>query len=178
MVLLFLIAGLSSYALALNGNNRVSAQQLPREYGTSRSEAKISSYAVTVREESVLKTKVEVTKQKPKSKQKVKNTSRAPSQTAGNTYARGNCTWYAKSKRPDLPNSLGNANTWASRAKASGIPTGPTPKVGSIGQKGMHVVYVERVNSDGTIYISEMNYTGLGKISHRTVSPAGFKFIY
>jgi surface antigen len=98
--------------------------------------------------------------------------------TAGNTYTPGYCTWYAKNKRPDLPNNLGNADTWVSRARAQGIPTGSAPRVGAIGQRGMHVVYVERVNSDGTVYISEMNRRGLYVVSTRTVPASDFMYIY
>jgi LysM repeat protein len=89
--------------------------------------------------------------------------------STGNTYTPGYCTWYAKNKRPDLPNNLGNADTWVARAAAQGIPTGSAPRVGAIGQQGMHVVYVERVNGDGTVTISEMNFEGLYVISTRTV---------
>lgn len=98
--------------------------------------------------------------------------------SAGNTYTAGYCTWYAKNMRPDLPNNLGNADTWVSRAAAQGIPTGTTPAPGAIGQQGMHVVYVERVNSDGTVFISEMNFTGLYAISTRTVAASAFLYIY
>jgi len=100
------------------------------------------------------------------------------SNSAGNTYSSGYCTWYAKSKRPDLPNSLGNAQTWFSRAQSLGIPTGTEPKVGAIGQRGNHVVYVEKVNTDNTVSISEMNYHGLGVTSTRTVPAATFRYIY
>jgi surface antigen len=98
--------------------------------------------------------------------------------SAGNTYTYGYCTWYAKNKRPDLPNNLGNADTWVSRAAAQGIPTGSAPRVGAIGQRGMHVVYVERVNADGTVYISEMNREGWNVVSTRTVPGSYFHYIY
>jgi surface antigen len=96
----------------------------------------------------------------------------------GNRYVPGYCTWYAKNRRPDLPNNLGNADTWVSRAAAQGIPTGNTPKVGAIGQQGMHVVYIEAVNSDGTVTISEMNWKGLYIVSSRTISATNFRYIY
>ncbi len=102
----------------------------------------------------------------------------AVASSAGNTYARGYCTWYAKSRRPDLPNQLGNAATWVSRAAAMGIPTGSTPRAGAIGQQGNHVVYVESVNGDGTITVSEMNYAGFGVVSSRTASAGAFLYIY
>ena len=98
--------------------------------------------------------------------------------SAGNTYAPGYCTWYAKSRRPDLPNRLGNASAWVSSAAAQGFATGSSPAVGAIGQQGNHVVYVESVNGDGTVTISEMNYSGLYAVSSRTVAASNFRYIY
>lgn len=98
--------------------------------------------------------------------------------SAGNTYAPGYCTWYAKSRRPDLPNRLGNAISWVSSAAAQGFATGSTPQAGAIGQQGNHVVYIESVNADGTVTVSEMNYAGLGVVSSRTVSASAFRYIY
>lgn len=98
---------------------------------------------------------------------------------AGNTYTAGACTWYVKNRRPDLPNNLGNASTWASRARAQGIPTGSTPRVGAVGQRGNHVVYVERVNGDGTVTISEMNYNYVAYSLRTNTRPASyFTYIY
>ncbi|MCA9330410.1 LysM peptidoglycan-binding domain-containing protein [Candidatus Saccharibacteria bacterium] len=98
--------------------------------------------------------------------------------SAGNGYFAGYCTWYAKSRRPDMPNNLGNADTWVARAAAQGFATGSVPRAGAIGQQGMHVVYVERVNSDGSVTISEMNYQGFGVVSSRTVPASTFMYIY
>lgn len=98
--------------------------------------------------------------------------------SAGNTYSYGYCTWYVKNRRPDLPNNLGNADTWVARAAAQGIPTGSTPRVGAVGQAGMHVVYVEAVNGDGTVTVSEMNRAGWNVQSSRTVSAGTFMYIY
>lgn len=97
---------------------------------------------------------------------------------AGNRYSPGYCTWYVKNRRPDLPNNLGNANTWVARAAAQGLATGSTPRAGAVGQQGMHVVYVESVNGDGTVTISEMNYNGLFVVSSRTVPAGTFRYIY
>jgi surface antigen len=102
----------------------------------------------------------------------------SPGSSGGNTYTPGYCTWYVKNKRPDLPNNLGNADTWVSRAAAQGIPTGSAPRVGAAGQRGMHVVYVESVNGDGTVTISEMNHKGLWVVSTRTVPASYFTYIY
>jgi surface antigen len=98
--------------------------------------------------------------------------------SSGNTYTPGYCTWYAKSRRPDLPNRMGNASAWVSSAAAQGFATGSTPRAGAIGQQGNHVVYVESVNGDGTITISEMNYRGLYVISSRTAAASSFRYIY
>ena len=97
---------------------------------------------------------------------------------AGNTYTPGYCTWYAKNKRPDLPNRMGNASSWVSSAAAQGFTTGSIPQVGAIGQQGNHVVYVESVNSDGTVTVSEMNWSGLFVVSTRTVPAGNFRYIY
>lgn len=98
--------------------------------------------------------------------------------SAGNTYTAGYCTWYAKNRRPDLPNRLGNASAWVSSAAAQGFATGSAPRAGAIGQQGNHVVYVESVNGDGTVTVSEMNYHGLFVISSRTVAASNFRYIY
>lgn len=98
--------------------------------------------------------------------------------TAGNTYAPGYCTWYAKNRRPDLPNRMGNASSWVASAAAQGFATGSAPRAGAIGQQGNHVVYVESVNGDGTVTVSEMNYRGLFVVSSRTVAASTFTYIY
>ncbi len=98
--------------------------------------------------------------------------------SAGNTYYHGYCTWYVKNRRPDLPNNLGNAITWVSRARAQGISTGSSPRVGAVGQRGNHVAYVEAVNGDGTVTVSEMNYRGWNVVSSRTVPASYFQYIY
>lgn len=98
---------------------------------------------------------------------------------AGNTYSIGFCTYYAKQRRPDLPNNLGNADTWYQRAAAQGIPVGSQPRVGAIGETKayMHVVYIEAVNGD-TVTVSEANYKGRGVVSTRTAPASEFRYIY
>lgn len=101
--------------------------------------------------------------------------------SAGNLYGYGYCTWYVKNMRPDLPNNLGNANTWYSRASAQGMSVSSTPRAGAVGTttRGSlgHVVYVHSVNGDGTINISDMNYRGWNQITYRTVSASEFLYI-
>lgn len=97
----------------------------------------------------------------------------------GNTYAPCNCTFYAKSKRPDLPNSLGNADLWYGRAQAQGIPTGHSPRVGAIGmfKSYMHVAYVEQIKKD-EVLVSEWNFSGLCVLTKRWVPASTLLYIY
>ncbi|MBQ3296295.1 LysM peptidoglycan-binding domain-containing protein [Candidatus Saccharibacteria bacterium] len=80
----------------------------------------------------------------------------------GGPYGAGQCTQWAWSKRQDLPSNLGNANTWAARAAAAGYVVNRTPSAGAIFQTSSgwygHVGYVEAVNPDGSITVTEMNY--------------------
>jgi surface antigen len=108
----------------------------------------------------------------------------------GNGYTRGYCTWWAAKRRAEIgrpiPTNFGNAITWLSAAKAAGYNTGSTPQAGAvvwhrnIGGLG-HVAFVERVNDDGSAYISDMNYPTWGRDTYRTVQPKDFDklvFIY
>lgn len=104
---------------------------------------------------------------------------RITASSAGNTYYRGYCTWYAKERRPDLPNMLGNGGQWVANAAARGYATGSEPRAGAIAEMPGHVAYVERVNGDGTIVISEMNgYAGFGVVGSRTAPANQFRYIY
>lgn len=100
--------------------------------------------------------------------------------SSGNLYDAGQCTAYAKDRRPDLPNNLGNANTWGTKAAAQGFTVNNTPSPGAIGvAKGyMHVVYVESVNPDGSVNISEQNYKGPFIVSSRTAPASEFVYIH
>jgi len=96
----------------------------------------------------------------------------------GNTYTYGYCTWYVKNRRPDLPSGLGDAISWFSRATALGLAVGYQPRAGAVGTQGNHVVYVEHVNSDGTVLVSEMNWVGWNITSSRTAPASDFAYIY
>lgn len=84
-------------------------------------------------------------------------------------YARCNCTAWAHSKRRDLPLNLGNAKTWAARARAQGFPVDGIPRVGDVivlqprvqGAHRVygHVAYVIGV-SGSRVTVSEMNGGG------------------
>lgn len=109
---------------------------------------------------------------------------------AANGYDYGWCTWHAANRRVQtgrpLPSNLGNAITWASRAAGSGMGVGSTPAAGAVIWHGNlgglgHVAYVEKVNPDGSILVSDMNYPRWGSVTYRTVAPAEFgsyRFIY
>lgn len=105
----------------------------------------------------------------------------------GNRYAFGYCTYYAYNRRVALGLPVGslwgNANTWAARAAASGFVVNHTPSAGAILQTTSgyygHVGIVERVNADGSIDISEMNYAGWNRITSRHITdPGSYTYIH
>ena len=110
----------------------------------------------------------------------------------GDNYDWGNCTWWADMRRSQIgepiPNSWGNAATWAVRAQADGYQVDHTPTYGAIMQipnvdNGLgHVAFVESVNpTDGSWTISEMNVQGLDVVDYKTLSAAdaaGYNFIH
>jgi len=106
----------------------------------------------------------------------------APDGTYRNTYTSGNCTWYVAGRR-QVPSGWGNAVSWYYHATSSGWAVGTTPAIAAIawtpaGSMG-HVALVEGVSDDGQrVYISEMNYRGLGVKSYRWTSASSFKYIY
>ncbi|MDQ3123631.1 MAG: CHAP domain-containing protein, partial [bacterium] len=103
-----------------------------------------------------------------------------------NGYVPGYCTWYVANKRMQIgrpvPANLGNASTWDNYA-----PQGwdRTPRAGAAvvtaeGGAG-HVAFVEKVNSDGSVLLSEMNRRRLYEVTTRVISPseAGlYKYIH
>ena len=106
--------------------------------------------------------------------------------SVGNRYAAGNCTWYAYELRMRLGRPIGsfwgNANTWATSARAAGFVVNNTPAPGAIFQTTAgyygHVGIVERVEN-GVVHVSDMNYAGYGIITHRTLNGAsGYLYIH
>ena len=97
----------------------------------------------------------------------------------GDFYAWGNCTWWAAIRRSQIgepvPNSWGNAATWAVNAEADGYLVDHTPSFGAIMQisdvdGGLgHVAFVEGVDPDGTWHISEMNVLGLDVVDDKAM---------
>lgn len=77
----------------------------------------------------------------------------------------------------------GNANQWDEDAEADGIPVDSRPKAGDVAIKNSypygHAMYVESVNGDGTINISQYNADYQGHFSKvYNLSPAGLVFIH
>lgn len=105
------------------------------------------------------------------------------------SFTPGQCTWYAFGMRPDLAGRVwGNAANWASAARASGQPTGATPRVNAIvvfqgGVQGArptgHVGFVTAVGPNGTFRVSEMNFPIAGRVTSRWArAGGGVTFIY
>jgi surface antigen len=76
----------------------------------------------------------------------------------------------------------GNANQWDDNARRAGIPVDSTPRAGSVAVSNSgyygHVMYVESVNANGTINISQYNADWRGTYSTNTISPGGLVFIH
>lgn len=96
--------------------------------------------------------------------------------------------WKVASTGRFVPNfgGAGNANQWPDTTARYGIPNGPTPKAGSVaiwyvGAYG-HAMYVEAVNDDGTITVSDYNNNsdggGWGRYHYYVRSSAGLTYIY
>ncbi len=100
-----------------------------------------------------------------------------------------NCTnyvaWRLKADGVHRPfTNPGNASTWAERAEFDGYLVNHTPAVGAVAQwNGFdfgygidgHVAYVEQVNDDGTILVSEDYWNGgsqVGPLTYRTLNAA------
>jgi len=106
-----------------------------------------------------------------------------------NGYTYGYCTWWVAQRRiqvgKPLPSNLGNASSWGYIARNAGLPTGNSPRqyaaaVTSTYGEG-HVVFVEAVNPDGSILISEMNHLGWGVKDTQTIdagTAARYTYIY
>lgn len=95
-----------------------------------------------------------------------------------NLYDWGQCTWHVFNRRKAIGKPIStywwNANNWASAAAKDGYRVNNKPVVGSILQSSAgyygHVSFVERINNDGSIQVSEMNFTSSpGVLTYRTV---------
>ncbi|HEY1835219.1 MAG TPA: CHAP domain-containing protein [Candidatus Saccharimonadales bacterium] len=109
----------------------------------------------------------------------------------GDYYAFGNCTYWAFMRRAQagepIPNTWGNASTWAVNALLQGYKVDHTPTQYSIMQisnvdNGLgHVAFVEKVDPDGAWHISEMNVMGFDEVDDQTMPAAAalnYEFIH
>ena len=107
-----------------------------------------------------------------------------------NLYDWGQCTWHVFNRRAAIGKGIStywwNANNWDNAAARDGYRIDGNPTVGSIAQSDAgyygHVAFVERVNSNGSILVSEMNFSASpGILTYRTI-PAyqvrNYKFIH
>jgi surface antigen/LysM repeat protein len=122
---------------------------------------------------------------------------------SSNGYDYGYCTWWAALRRSQIgrpvPANLGNAITWKSLAARAGFGVGTKPAVGAVIWTPVsygygHVGFVEKVNDDGSVWVSDMNSHGYasmsttsgsaggwGRVSYRLLSPgeaSTFWYIY
>ena len=76
----------------------------------------------------------------------------------------------------------GNANQWPSSARSDGIPVDGSPRAGDVAISTLgpygHAMYVEHVNSNGTIFVSQYNYGNRGEYSTMTIPSSGLYFIH
>ena len=95
-----------------------------------------------------------------------------------NLYTWGQCTYHVFNRRAEIGKGIStywwNANNWDNAAAADGYTIDGRATVGSIAQTDVgyygHVMFVERVNSDGSILVSEMNYSAApGIVTYRTI---------
>ncbi len=101
----------------------------------------------------------------------------------GNGYDPGYCTWHVANRRiavgKQLPTRLGNAGPWVRNAPMYGLEVGSYNPDSATDRAKVkyaalvtnksnpgHVVFVEDVYADGSLLISEMNYSG--RYSQRT----------
>lgn len=96
----------------------------------------------------------------------------------GNGYQPGQCVWYVKNLKPEIPNSWGSAVSWYANAQADGWETGTEPRVGAVGWTSGHVVYITGV-SGNTVTYTDMNGRWIPyEVGSGTVPASKYKYIY
>ncbi|TDL97993.1 LysM peptidoglycan-binding domain-containing protein [Macrococcus brunensis] len=144
----------------------------------------LNSYLIFPNQQLVVSgdTRSTTTKTEPQSPSTVQHApSTGPVFNHSNLYDYGQCTWHVFNRRAAIGKGIStywwNANNWANGARKDGYVVNNTPTVGSIAQSTEgplgHVAFVERVNPDGSILVSEMNYyTPPTVVGYRTISMA------
>lgn len=121
----------------------------------------------------------------------------------GNRECTSYIAWMVYSNYHDMPTTwtqTPDAKNWPALATQSGFVVGSVPKVGSvaIAQPGTllyeqqngnsvtmwtagstgHAMWVEQVNNDNTILVSQYNADNSGQFSYSTVDSGNFQYIY
>lgn len=92
--------------------------------------------------------------------------------------------WKVASSGRHMPywGGRGNAKNWDDNARAAGIPVDSNPRVGDVAVSNSgtygHVMYVEAVYGDGTIYVSQYNANWTGRYSEARISIGSLVFIH
>ena len=103
------------------------------------------------------------------------STSARSNATCNVAQGAGQCVSWAVLKRPDLVSRgvTGNANYWDDSARRVGVAVNNSPAPGAIFQTDAgwvgHVGYVESVNGDGSINVSERNFAGCYGVLYSTI---------
>ena len=92
-----------------------------------------------------------------------------------NGYDCGWCTWWAAFRRAQTGNpvsaQMGDAISWQRFYINNRLPYGDKPQVGAVIWFNYdHVGFVEGINSDGSITVSEMNQEGWDVVSYRNIT--------
>lgn len=98
------------------------------------------------------------------------NTQTATTPTPKNPFQVGFAAWYVFNRRTEVGKTMpettdktfGNPDHYCAKITNASYPTAGTPSVNDIACQNskLHVAFVEKVNDDGGIWVSEMNSTG------------------
>lgn len=92
--------------------------------------------------------------------------------------------WKVAASGRSMPNwgGRGDANQWDDNARAAGIPVDGNPRAGDVAIRNTgtygHSMYVDSVNSDGSINISQYNANWDGRYSEARIYPGDLVFIH
>lgn len=160
----------TSYNYTTNNN----ANYQPQTYTTNNNTT--GGKGATYNTQSTSSNNVKVTTQSAPSSNKGGAAFAGKSGSGSNLYTSGQCTYYVYDKvGGKIGSTWGDAKNWANAAAQSGYTVDNSPKQGAIMQTSQggfgHVAYVENVNNDGSVKVSEMNYGhGPGVVTSRTIS--------
>jgi surface antigen len=81
-----------------------------------------------------------------------------------------------------MPYGFGDANRWPMAAKANGIAVDYSPQAGDVAihldDNHGHSLYVEWINADDTLHVSEYNKNKDGRYSEEDITRDGLVFIH